>query len=105
MSNHKLLFLFEQMQSIFAARFHQLETGDGCYKHLYTALSWFSFSSLEILLFSVYIINVSAAKSGTVLDNLSMNIYIYIYIFFFFIFYFLFIYFFKSSGPGSSKLG
>ena len=88
------------MQSIFAARFHQLETGDGCYKHLYTALSWFSFSSLEILLFSVHIINVTAAKSGTVLDNLSMNIYIYIYIyFFFFIFYFLFINFFKVQGP------
>ena len=76
------------MQSIFAARFHQLETGDGCYKHLYTALSWFSFSSLEILLFSVHIINVTAAKSGTVLDNLSMNIYIYIYIYIFFFFLF-----------------
>ena len=77
------------MQSIFAAHFHQLETGDGCYKHHYTALSWFSFSSLEILLFSVHVINVSAAKSGTVLDNLSMNAYIYIYIFFlFFIFHF-----------------
>ena len=90
------------MQSIFAARFHQLETGDGCYKHLYTALSWFSFSSLEILLFSVHIINVSAAKSGTVLDNLSMNtyIYIYIYIYFFFLFsiFYLFI-FFKVQGP------
>ena len=84
------------MQSIFAARFHQLETGDGCYKHLYTALSWFSFSSLEILLFSVHIINVSAAKSGTVLDNLSMNIYIYIFFFLFSIFY-LFI-FFKVQG-------
>ena len=80
------------MQSIFAARFHQLETGDGCYKHLYTALSWFSFSSLEILLFSVYIINVSAAKSGTVLDNLSMNIYIYIYIYIFFFYFLFFIY-------------
>ena len=67
------------MQSIFAAHFHQLETGDGCYKHHYTALSWFSFSSLEILLFSVHIINVSVAKSGTVLDNLSMNIYIYFF--------------------------
>ena len=65
------------MQSIFAAHFHQLETGDGCYKHHYTALSWFSFSSLEILLFSVHIINVSVAKSGTVLYC------IYIYIFFF----------------------
>ena len=89
------------MQSIFAARFHQLKTGDECYKHLYTALSWFSFSSLEILLFSVHIINVSAAKSGTVLDNLSMNIYIYIYIYiFFFIFYFLFIYFFFKFRAG-----
>ena len=75
------------MQSIFAAHFHQLETGDGCYKHHYTALSWFSFSSLEILLFSVHIINVSVAKSGTVLDNFSMNIYIYIYIYIFFFFF------------------
>ena len=79
------------MQSIFAAHFHQLETGHECYKHHYTALSWFLFSSLEILLFSVHIIKVSAAKSGTVLNNLSMNIYIYI--------------FFLSSGPGRSKLG
>ena len=69
------------MQSIFAAHFHQLETGHECYKHHYTALSWFLFSSLEILLFSVHIINVSAAKSGTVLNNLSMNIYIYIFFF------------------------
>ena len=89
------------MRSIFAARFHQLETGDRCYKHHYRELSWFSFSSLEILLFSVHIINVSAAKSGTVLDNLSMNTYIYIYIYiFFFLFsiFYLFI-FFKVQGP------
>ena len=42
-------------------------------------------SSLDIMLFSLHIIYVSAAKSGTVLDNLSMNIYIYIYINFFFL--------------------
>ena len=84
------------MRSIFAARFHQLETGDRCYKHHYRELSWFSFSSLEILLFSVHIINVSAAKSGTVLDNLSMNTYIYIYIYIFFYFlFFIYLYFLK----------
>ena len=81
------------MRSIFAARFHQLETGDGCYKHHYRALSWFSFSSLEILLLSVHIINVSVAKSGTVLDNLSMNT--YIYIFFFYFLFFIYLYFLK----------
>ena len=43
-------------------------------KHHYTALSWFSFSLFYILLFSVHIVNVNAVKSGTVLDNLSVNI-------------------------------
>ena len=33
---------------------------------MYTALPWFSFSLFYILLFSVHIINVNAAKSGTV---------------------------------------
>ena len=33
---------------------------------MYTALPWFSFSLFYILLFSVHIINVKAAKSGTV---------------------------------------
>ena len=39
----------------------------------------------EILLFSVHTVNVNAAKTGKVLDNLSVNIcvYLYIYIFFF----------------------
>ena len=35
-------------------------------KHHYTELPWFSFSLFYILLFSVHIINVKAAKSGTV---------------------------------------
>ena len=39
-------------------------------KHHYTALPSFSFSLFYILLFSVH-----AAKSGTVLNNLSVNIY------------------------------
>ena len=33
---------------------------------MYTALPWFSFSLFYILLFSVHIINVNAAKGGTV---------------------------------------
>ena len=33
---------------------------------MYTALPWFSFSLFYILLFSVHIVNVNAAKSGTV---------------------------------------
>ena len=33
---------------------------------MYTAFPWFSFSLFYILLFSVHIINVNAAKSGTV---------------------------------------
>ena len=57
------------------------ETGEGrlrlhlfVTKHHYTALSGFSFSLFYILLFSVHIVNVNAVKSGTVLDNLSVNI-------------------------------
>ena len=46
-------------------------------KNLYTALPWFSFSSFYILLFSVDIVNVNTAKSGTGLDNLSVNIYMF----------------------------
>ena len=58
-------------------------------KHHYTALPWFSLSLFYILLFSVHIVNFNAAKSSTVLDNLSVNIhtYIYIYIFLFFLFF------------------
>ena len=37
----------------------------------------------EILLFSVHTLNVNAAKSGKVLDNLNVNIYVYIFSFFF----------------------
>ena len=50
-------------------------------KHLYTALPWFSFSLFYILLFSVHIDNANAAKSGTVLVNLSVNVYINNYIY------------------------
>ena len=39
----------------------------------------FSFSLFYILLFSVHIVNVNAAKSSTVLDNLRVNIYKEIY--------------------------
>ena len=46
----------------------------------HAAPPWFSFSLFYILLFSVHIVNVNAAKSSTVLDNLSVNIYRYIYI-------------------------
>ena len=53
-------------------------------KHHYTALPWFLFSLFYILLFSVHIVNVNAAKSGTVLENSSVNIYTYIYIYTFF---------------------
>ena len=49
-------------------------------KHHYTALPLFPFSLFYILLFSVNIVNVNAAKSSKGLDNLSVNIYIYIYI-------------------------
>ena len=37
----------------------------------------------EILVFSVHTVNVNAAKSGKVLDNLSVNICVYIFLFFF----------------------
>ena len=60
------------------------ETGEGWLrlhffgtKNHYTALPWFSFSSFYILLFSVHIVNVNTAKSGTGLDNLSVNIYMF----------------------------
>ena len=46
-------------------------------KNHYTALPWFSFSSFYILLFSVHIVNVNTAKSGTGLDNLRVNIYLF----------------------------
>ena len=65
-------------------------------KHHYTTLSWFSFSLFYILLFSVHIVNVDAAESSTVLDNLSVNIYVYISIY---IYTYIYIYiFFLSSG-------
>ena len=48
-------------------------------------------SLFEILLFSVHTINVKAAKSGTGLDNLSVNIYIYIYIYIYFICLFIYL--------------
>ena len=35
-------------------------------KHHYIELPWFSFSLFHILLFSVHIVNVNAAKSSTV---------------------------------------
>ena len=54
-------------------------------KHHYTTLPWFPFSLFYILLFSVHIVN--AAKSSTVLDNLSVNIYIYIYIYIYIFFF------------------
>ena len=41
-------------------------------------LPWFSFSLFYILFFSVHIVNVNAAKSDAVLDNLNVNIHIYI---------------------------
>ena len=47
-------------------------------KNYYTALV----SCFYILLFSVYIVIVNTAKSGTGLDNLSVDIYIYIYLYF-----------------------
>ena len=47
---------------------------------MYTALAWFSFSLFYILLFSVHIVDVNTAKSGSVLDNLRVNIYVYAYI-------------------------
>ena len=47
---------------------------------MYTALAWFSFSLFYILLFSVHIVDVNAAKNGSVLDNLRVNIYVYAYI-------------------------
>ena len=53
-------------------------------KHHYKAHPWFSFSLFYILSFSVHIVNFNTAKSGTGLDNLSVNIYIYIYKYFFF---------------------
>ena len=56
-------------------------------KHHYTALPLFPFSLFYILLFSVHIVNVNAAKSSKGLDNLSVNIYIYIYFYFYFFFF------------------
>ena len=60
------------------------ETGEGWLrlhflgtKNHYTALPWLSFSSFYILLFSVHIVNVNTAKSGTGLDNLRVNIYLF----------------------------
>ena len=43
-------------------------------------------SLFEILLFSIHTINVKAAKSGTGLDNLSVNMYIYLYFLFVYLF-------------------
>ena len=60
-------------------------------KNYYTALV----SCFYILLFSVYIVIVNTAKSGTGLDNLSVDIYIYIYIY---------IIKFRSSGRNSRKI-
>ena len=48
------------------------------------------FSLFQILLFSVLIVNINAAKSCTVLDNLSVNIYIYLYIYIYIFFFFKF---------------
>ena len=53
-------------------------------KHHYTPLPWFSFSLFNILLCSVHIVNVDAAKSRTVLD--------YIYVIF------------RLGGPYGEKL-
>ena len=51
-------------------------------KHHYTELPWFSFSLFYILLFSVHIVNVNAAKSSTVFITCPWTyIYIYIYIY------------------------
>ena len=47
-------------------------------KHHYTELPWFSFSLFYILLFSVHIVNVNTANNGTVLHNLSVNMYIFV---------------------------
>ena len=47
---------------------------------MFTALRWFPFFPLFYTLFAS-IVNVNAAKSGTVLDNLSVNMYTYIYIY------------------------
>ena len=50
-------------------------------KHHYTELPWFSFSLFYILLFSVHIVNVNAAKSSKVFITCPWTyIYIYIYI-------------------------
>ena len=38
---------------------------------------------VEILVFSVHTVNVNAAKTDKVLDNLSVNICVYIFLFFF----------------------
>ena len=48
-------------------------------KHHYAALpsGWFSFSLFYILLFSIHIANVNAAKRSAVLNNLSVNIHAY----------------------------
>ena len=62
-------------------------------KNYYTALV----SCFYILLFSVYIVIVNTAKSGTGLDNLSVDIYIYIYIY-------IYILKFRSSGRNSRKI-
>ena len=47
--------------------------------HHYAALpsGWFSFSLFYILLFSIHIANVNAAKRSAVLNNLSVNIHAY----------------------------
>ena len=47
-----------------------------CYKTSLHSASLVSFSLFCILLFSVHIVNVNAAKSSTGLDNLSVIIYI-----------------------------
>ena len=52
-------------------------------KHHYSALlqfeCWFSFSLFYILLFSAHIVNINAAKSSTVLDKQSLNIFMYFF--------------------------
>ena len=52
-------------------------------KHHYSALlqfeCWFSFSLFYILLFSAHIENINAAKSSSVLDKQSLNIFMYFF--------------------------
>ena len=54
------------------------ETGEGWLRlHFFGTKNQSTFSSFYIVLFSVHIVNVNTAKSGTGLDNLSVNIYMF----------------------------